>query len=248
MKKTFFYEFLPSKEAEEAAKASGVPYRVTRTLIEIRDINPPPKIDQNNRWKIKKVVTAGEVVNGKLMLTHQVAFEYIFRYLSMEICKHVIAGYKSYIIIVDYTDENNPKELQGQSLFFQGGGNDTYILGWMELVQSRAVCPGDEIGLFCDKSTGTFGFKVLRRGGNEHLRTSLCTGYENNPKELQGQSLFFQGGGNDTYILGWMELVQSRAVCPGDEIGLFCDKSTGTFGFKVLRRGGNGNDNPIEVD
>ncbi|TXG47209.1 hypothetical protein EZV62_026503 [Acer yangbiense] len=166
MKKTFFYEFLPSKEAEEAAKARGVPYRVTRTLIEIRDINPPPKIDQNNRWKIKKVVTAGEVMNGKLMLTHQVAFEYIFRYLSMEICKHVIAGYKSYIILVDYTDENNPKKLQGQSLFFQGGGNDTYILGWMELVRSRAVCPGDEIGLFYDKSTGTFGFKVLRRGGN----------------------------------------------------------------------------------
>ncbi|KAK3188226.1 hypothetical protein Dsin_027787 [Dipteronia sinensis] len=166
MKKTFFYEFFPTKAAEDAAKARGVPYRVTRTLIQIRDITPPPKFDPNNPWIIRKSVTTGEVMNGKLMLTHQATFEYIFRYWSMEICKHVIAGHKSYVIILDYTDGDNPKRLQGESVFFEGGGNDTYFLGWMDLVRSRDVCPGDEIGLFCDKSTGMFGFKLLRKLAN----------------------------------------------------------------------------------
>ncbi|TXG48242.1 hypothetical protein EZV62_027536 [Acer yangbiense] len=163
MKKTYYYEFLPSKAAEEAAKARGVPHRITRTLVQIRDMTPPPKFDPNNPWKIRKSVTNGEVINGKLMLTHQATFEYIFRYWGEEICKHVIAGNKSYVIILDYTDEDSPKRLQGESVFFEGGSNDTYFLGWMDLVRSRSVTAGDEIGLFWDNSNGTFGFKLLRK-------------------------------------------------------------------------------------
>ncbi|KAH7569063.1 hypothetical protein ACOSP7_012277 [Xanthoceras sorbifolium] len=164
MKKAFHYDFLPTKAVEEAAAARGIPYQVARTLVEIRDSGPPPKMDPSNPWQIRKCITKGEVINGKLMLPHQITFEYVFRFWGMDICNHVIAGHKSYVVIFDYTDEDVPKRFQSENIFLEGGPNDTYFLGWMDVVRSRVVSPGDEVGLFWERNTGIFGLKLLRKG------------------------------------------------------------------------------------
>ncbi|KAG5581141.1 hypothetical protein H5410_051768 [Solanum commersonii] len=52
MKKTFFYNFFPSKAEEETCK----------------DLYPAPKIILQNPWQIKKKITHNEIVVGMLMI------------------------------------------------------------------------------------------------------------------------------------------------------------------------------------
>ncbi|WMV31034.1 hypothetical protein MTR67_024419 [Solanum verrucosum] len=54
LKKTFFYNFFPSKDEEEACKLINTPHVVTRELIEIRDIYPLQKIDLGNPYRSRK--------------------------------------------------------------------------------------------------------------------------------------------------------------------------------------------------
>ncbi|KAJ4715628.1 B3 domain-containing protein [Melia azedarach] len=165
MKKTFYYNFLPSKAEEQAAIARGKPYEVTRTLIEIRDYGnpPPPQFDPKHPWHIRKSITANEVFNGKLLLSHNDVFDHIFRYWTMDLCNYVIRGNQFCVAIADYTDEETPKRFQSENIFVQGN-YDTYVLGWADVVRSRLLQPGDEIGLFWDVGSATFGFKLLNRG------------------------------------------------------------------------------------
>ncbi|KAG5607078.1 hypothetical protein H5410_028570 [Solanum commersonii] len=46
LKKTFFYNFFPSKAEDEACKLNNTPLVVTQELIETRDIYP-----QKSIWK-----------------------------------------------------------------------------------------------------------------------------------------------------------------------------------------------------
>ncbi|KAG5607222.1 hypothetical protein H5410_028714 [Solanum commersonii] len=84
LKKTFFYNFFPSKAEEEACKLNNTPHVVTRELIEIRDIYPPTKIDLKNPWQIKKKITHDEVIVGKLVIPFFEIFEYILRYWTLD--------------------------------------------------------------------------------------------------------------------------------------------------------------------
>ncbi|TMW98008.1 hypothetical protein EJD97_004645, partial [Solanum chilense] len=68
MKKTFFYNFFPSKSEEEACKVNNTQHIVTRELMEIRDLYPAPIIDLQNPWQIKKKITHDEIVVGMLMI------------------------------------------------------------------------------------------------------------------------------------------------------------------------------------
>ena len=80
LKKTFFYNFFPSKVEEETCKLNNTAHVVTRELIEIRDIYPPPKIDLKNPWQIKKKITCDEVIVGKPVIPFSDTFEYILQY------------------------------------------------------------------------------------------------------------------------------------------------------------------------
>ncbi|KAF8034260.1 hypothetical protein BT93_C0528 [Corymbia citriodora subsp. variegata] len=165
-KKTFYYHFIPTKAEEEAAKARNVPYQVTRTLFEINDISPPQLLaDPNYPWLIRKVVSNSEIMTGKLVLSHNDIFDHVFRYWALETCNHVVMGHKYLVILVDFTDEKSPKRYQSEHTFLERGVNETYILGWLDIVRNRLFNTGDEIGLFWDVRSGVFHFKMLRRGG-----------------------------------------------------------------------------------
>lgn len=164
MKKTYYYKFLPTKAEEEAAKASNTPFQITRELVEIRDLYPAPVLDPFNPWQIKKVVTDADILTGKLVLSHQEVFEYVFRYWTLEMCNYLLAGNKFYAVIWDHTDDKNPVRYHNEKIYLEQGPQDTYMLRWLDLVRNSSINPSDEIGFYWQSRSGTFQFKVLRRG------------------------------------------------------------------------------------
>ncbi|KAJ4835669.1 hypothetical protein Tsubulata_038897 [Turnera subulata] len=122
-----------SSSKKEAAAARNVPHQVTRSLVEIRDVYPPLRIDPNNPWQIKKRITSTEIV---------------------------------FLLVIDYTDHESPQKFQSDNLYFKNGPDNSYFLGMIDVVRGKPLNPGDEVGLFWDVRTGTFGFKVLRRGSS----------------------------------------------------------------------------------
>ncbi|KAI6695048.1 hypothetical protein NL676_022758 [Syzygium grande] len=166
MKKTFYYNFMPTKAEEEAAKARNVPYQVTRTLFEINDISPPQLLaDPNYPWLIRKTIVNSEIMTGKLVLSHNDTFDHVFRYWMLETCNHVVMGGRYPVALVDLTDEKSPRRYQGKHTLLERGLNETYLLGWLDIVRNRLFNTGDVVGLFWDVRSGTFHFKMLRRGG-----------------------------------------------------------------------------------
>ncbi|KAJ6311990.1 hypothetical protein OIU76_012155 [Salix suchowensis] len=162
MRKTFYYSFLLTKAEEDAVAARSEPRQVTRGLVEIRDWYPAPRIDPNNPWQIRKSITRNEVVTTELTLSHEEMFEHVFRYWTLDMADHVVRGNKCFVILVDYTDDM-PRKIQSESVFLKTGPNDTCILGLGDVVRARYLNPGDEVGLFWDMRSGTFGFKLLRQ-------------------------------------------------------------------------------------
>ncbi|XWS16663.1 hypothetical protein CRYUN_Cryun34aG0110400 [Craigia yunnanensis] len=157
MKKTFYYNFLPTKaEEKEAAQ------QVIGSLVEIRE-STHLFIDPNNPWQIRKSVARNDVINGKLTLSQDEMLEYVFRYWTLDMANDVVKGNKSLVVLIDYTDETDPKRYQTESFYVEKGPCHTYNLACMNLFRTRLLNPGDEIGLFWDLSSVSFSFKVLQR-------------------------------------------------------------------------------------
>ncbi|CAK7354964.1 unnamed protein product [Dovyalis caffra] len=163
MKKTFSYNFLPTKAEEEAAVACNKPHQVTRTLVEITDIYLAQSLctDPKNPWKIRKCITSKEILTGKILISHEDMFEHVFRYWTLEMAKHVILGNTSMVILIDYSGK---RFKTGDAYVKNGPIRDTYVVGFMDVIRMQGLNPGDEIGIFWDRRGGTFGFKLLGRG------------------------------------------------------------------------------------
>ncbi|CAM8940578.1 unnamed protein product [Rhodiola kirilowii] len=78
-KKTFFYNFFPTKLEEDHCRVTNRPHQVTKSVIEIREAFPPP--DPANPWRIRKTLTFGEVTNGQIFLSCNEVFDHVFRIL-----------------------------------------------------------------------------------------------------------------------------------------------------------------------
>ncbi|WMV31039.1 hypothetical protein MTR67_024424 [Solanum verrucosum] len=161
LKKTFFYNFFPSKAEEEDCKLNNTPHVVTRELIEIRDIDPPPKINLENPWQIKKNITCDEVIVGKLMIPFFETFEYILRYWTLDATKILVNGCDVPVGVWDVTEENNPKKYDHGSVFLRKLHNDDFYLSCIKLFNSRGLSVGDEIGLYWDPRSSNLMFKLL---------------------------------------------------------------------------------------
>ncbi|GFY97506.1 hypothetical protein Acr_12g0000470 [Actinidia rufa] len=161
MKKTFFFNLFPTK-AEEDEGTANISFQLGRTLVEIRDLCPPP--DPTNPWQIRKQPTISDVVTGRLILSHKETFEHIFRYWSVEMANYVLSGNKAPVVVWDVTEENNPLGYRNDNVYFERGSSEEfYVLGWMELARNRIVSPGDDIGLYWDIRSASFHFKVFQR-------------------------------------------------------------------------------------
>ncbi|KAG5607118.1 hypothetical protein H5410_028610 [Solanum commersonii] len=161
LKKTFFYNFFPSKEEEEACKLNNTPHVVTRELIEIRDIYPPPKIDLENPWQIKIKITSYEVEAGALLIPYIETFEYILRYWTLDLAKILVNGCGVCVQVWDVTTNNAPKKYEGERVYLWKLCNDDYALSCIELFNNNRLGIGDEIGLFWDPRSSNFMFKLL---------------------------------------------------------------------------------------
>ncbi|KAM3248111.1 hypothetical protein T459_09165 [Capsicum annuum] len=162
MKKTFMYNFIPSKEEEEACKDSNIPWQVTRSVVEIRDIYPTPVIDPQNPWQIKKVVTYFEEFAGRLVLPFADTFEHVFRYWTLDTVKFVTSGHKKDVDLWDVTEENNPKNCEGA--YVQMMPSENYALVCVDLFTDHGLSVDDEIGLYWDPNSSNFKFKLVKKG------------------------------------------------------------------------------------
>ncbi|WMV30454.1 hypothetical protein MTR67_023839 [Solanum verrucosum] len=104
------------KDEEESYKLNNTTHVLTRELIEIRDIYPPPKIDLENPWHIKLNITHDEVVVRKLVIPFVETFEYILLYWTLDMAKSVENGYGMPVDMWDVTKENVPKKYEGGSV------------------------------------------------------------------------------------------------------------------------------------
>ncbi|TMW83419.1 hypothetical protein EJD97_001708 [Solanum chilense] len=161
IKKTFFYNFFPSKAGEETCKLNNTPHVVTKELIEIRDIYPPPKIDLQNPWQIKKKITGDEIIVGKLVIPFVETFEYILRYWTLDATKSLENGCDVHVNVWDVTEENIPKKYEGGSVFLKKLHNDDFSLSCIKLFNNRGLSNGDEIGLYWDPRSSSLMFKLL---------------------------------------------------------------------------------------
>ncbi|KAF3656920.1 putative ethylene-responsive transcription factor CRF4-like [Capsicum annuum] len=161
MKKTFMYNFIPSKEEEEACKASGTPWVVTRELVEIRDIYPAPVINPNNPWKIKKVITDFEESGKMLVLSFIDIFEHVFRYWTLDTVKSATSGHKMSVYLWDVTNENSPNKCEGS--YIEMIDDENYALVSVELFSKCGLVVNDVIGLYWDPKCLNFRFKLFKK-------------------------------------------------------------------------------------
>ena len=161
LKKTFFYNFFPSKVEEETCKLNNTAHVVTRELIELRNIYPPPKIDLKNPWQIKKKITRDEVIVGKLVIPFFDTFEYILRYWTLDAAKSLENGCDVLVDMWDVTEENIIEKYQGESVFLRKLHNDDFYLSCMILFNNCKLNVGDEIGLYWDPRSSCLMFKLL---------------------------------------------------------------------------------------
>ncbi|KAI8007611.1 hypothetical protein LOK49_LG07G02593 [Camellia lanceoleosa] len=152
MKKTLFFNLIPSKAEEDAAKATNTQFQVSRVLVEIRDLYPPPLPDPNNPWQIRKRTTPNDVATGRLVLSYNDTFEHIFRHWTVDMANFVLYGNKAPVVVWDVTEDTNPLRYRSDSIYFEKASNadDFFVLGWLDLARTRLVNPGDEVGLYWD--------------------------------------------------------------------------------------------------
>ncbi|PHT93113.1 hypothetical protein T459_00995 [Capsicum annuum] len=151
MKKTFFYNFFPSKAEEEACNVNNTPWVATRELVEIRDIYPAPIIDLEDPWQIKKRITRDEVILGKLVIPFFESFEYILRYWKLDMAKSLVMSENGMSVTVwDITKETEPKKYDGGNVCFRKLYTDDYSLSCIGLFNDHRLNVGDEIGLYWD--------------------------------------------------------------------------------------------------
>nr|GMD76530.1 hypothetical protein A4A49_59639 [Ipomoea batatas] len=165
IKKTFFYNFIPSKAEEDACKATNSPWQVSRVLVEARDVVPPAAPDPANPWQIRKALSHYEVITGKLVAPFAEAFEHVFRYWTLCMANQTVLGQKTNVIVWDVTDQNNPKRYGAA---FEILPSDDYTLACMDLFKDRSMGIEDEIGLYWDYKGSTFQFKLLRKANNNN--------------------------------------------------------------------------------
>ncbi|KAM3281802.1 hypothetical protein P3S67_027449 [Capsicum chacoense] len=160
-KKTFFYNFFPSKDEEEACNVNNTPWVPTRELVEIRDLYPAPIIYLDNPWQIKKKITGDEVVLGKVVIPFFETFEYILRYWEMDVTQSLVNGCGVCVDVWDVTEENDPKKYEGEGVCLRKLYNDDYSLSIVGLFNDCRLDVGDEIGLYWDPRSSTLMFKLL---------------------------------------------------------------------------------------
>uniref|UniRef100_A0A7N0TI86 Uncharacterized protein n=1 Tax=Kalanchoe fedtschenkoi TaxID=63787 RepID=A0A7N0TI86_KALFE len=158
---------MPSKMEEDHCRKTNKAYQVTKILVEIRDVYSPPLADPTNPWLIRKKLTAPEAMTGKILVSHREAFDHVFRHWTLDMTTFAVMGSKLPVAVWDFTEDNNPVRFCSDKIFFERGPSENYIMGMMDLVQSRGISPLDEIGIYWDVRSSAFHFKLLSRNSNQ---------------------------------------------------------------------------------
>ncbi|GFP79031.1 hypothetical protein PHJA_000046600 [Phtheirospermum japonicum] len=163
-KKTFYYNFFPTKAEEEHLKARKDEVQIPhdRILLEIRDMYQPGVVDLENPWLIKKTLSQYETVFGKLILSFNDTFEHVLRYWTLGMANYIALGQRVGVAVWDVTEGENPRKYQNNYGFYlQMMVNNDCFLSCLELIKDRGLKADDEICLYWDIKESSFMFKVV---------------------------------------------------------------------------------------
>ncbi|XP_055808506.1 uncharacterized protein LOC129877051 [Solanum dulcamara] len=157
-KKTFSYNFIPSRTEEEENNTSWV---VTR---ELKETDPPRRIHLNNVRHMMKKITIEDLTFGELRIAFFATFEYILPYWNLELATSLVNGNMVRVGLWDVTEQNGrPNRYKGGSFTFRKLRNDDYSLSCMRLINDRGLAVGDEISLCWDPRCSKFRFSLLSK-------------------------------------------------------------------------------------
>ncbi|KAK4428432.1 hypothetical protein Salat_1142800 [Sesamum alatum] len=165
-KKTFYYNFFPTKAEEESSKVSTVesrPAGLSYVMVEIRDITPPPVVDPRNPWRIKKTLNHHEIDSGKLVLSWNDMFDHVLRYWPIGSANMIALGIRVGVAIWDVTQEEDPRKYEESDacLQLQLETKDCFVLACMALMKDRNLKVYDDVSLYWDPKKFAFQFKLL---------------------------------------------------------------------------------------
>ncbi|KAF8038305.1 hypothetical protein BT93_B0983 [Corymbia citriodora subsp. variegata] len=173
MKRTLFYDFLPSKAVEDAERAANIPHQVTGQLIEIRDEHPLPRSEYHDCPTLIKVIDEEDVSRGKLLFSHHTTFEYMFRHWPMHVVQDILMSGKYEFETAEYMDSDygNDDDSANLNLWFGGerhhsanwSGMVRYFLDCRKLFRRRRIAVGDEIHYSWDAQNESIVLEVVRR-------------------------------------------------------------------------------------
>lgn len=166
LKKTYFYNFFPSKAEEVSPPTINPPrpfwFRRQRVLVEMRDVHPPPVLDPTNPWQIKKTLNQYEVASGKIVVSFIDSFEHILRYWNFCMANHIaILGHRVAVPVWDVTNEKDPKRYDGNEVYFQITPSENCILTCTQMMRDRNLKVDDYIGLYWDSKQCSFRIKLF---------------------------------------------------------------------------------------
>ncbi|KAL0366445.1 UNVERIFIED_CONTAM: hypothetical protein Sradi_3534600 [Sesamum radiatum] len=163
-KKTFYYNFFPSKAEDDSLQARKGPVGsasgMGRVLIEMRDIYPHPVLDPDNPWLLRKTLNHYEIAFGKLVLSSNDTFDHVIRYWSLGMANYVALGQKVSVTLWDVTEEKKPRKYRNNDVYLHMMANDDCVISCMELVKDRKLKVDDEIGMYWDSKEADFKFKL----------------------------------------------------------------------------------------
>ncbi|KAL8041080.1 hypothetical protein ABFS82_10G140400 [Erythranthe guttata] len=166
LKKTYYYNFFPTKGDEDSAAVAANPHplgsRRNRMLVEMRDLYPPPVVDPNHPWQIKKTLNHYEISSGKIVISFNDTFEHILRYWNFCMANHIaILGHRVAVAVWDVTNEKKPKKYDGNEVYFQITPSENCILTCVGVMRDRNFKIDDYIGLYWDPKESNFRIKLF---------------------------------------------------------------------------------------
>lgn len=158
-KKTFYYNFFPTKEEEETSNPRKSMSGDPRVMVEIRDIFPPPVADPENPWRIRKTLSRKEIRYSYIVLSWSDTLEHVLRYWTLRLAQSLFLGVKVNVDLWDVTQQVYPPRKYAAR--FTVVGKDKFALECAGLMKDRNFRVHDEISLYWDVNEYCFQFRLL---------------------------------------------------------------------------------------
>ncbi|KAL3742628.1 hypothetical protein ACJRO7_018012 [Eucalyptus globulus] len=153
-----YYDFLPSKAAEDAERAQNIPREVERKPVKIQDEDPLPRSDSHDHPTLYKVIDEFDLWTEKPPARDDIALDSMFPLHDDMDCNHGGSG-------GDNNGVNGPLHFRGLNVYFgkcQRTGH--YFLNLSDVLVARQIKVGNIILFRWDTQKGCFVIEIVSIG------------------------------------------------------------------------------------